>query len=141
MRILCLILVMALFSIEANAQPRNCHWIAYQGGSNYNVGNCGTNPQLAKSVSHHVLWYTLYPDSYISDEFIHYVGGTHGGCAVLDGYVYEECWPIFFQWTHSYVDPYCGDVFSQNTKNQHAGTYDPERLTACYPRGHCHVEV
>lgn len=51
MRILCLILVMALFSIEANAQPRNCHWLEYQGGSNYNVGNCGTTPQLAKSVS------------------------------------------------------------------------------------------
>lgn len=119
-------------SIEANAVPRSCGWIQYLSGHNYDLGNCGTNPQLTKSVAHHVLWYTFYPSAYISDEFTHYVEGTHGGCAALDGYVYEECWPKFFQWTHSYQENYCGEVFSQSTKNQHAGTYDPARLSACY---------
>src|SRR5260221_11903274 len=123
---------MALLSVEASAVPRNCHWIRYLGGDTYGLGNCAGNPQLTKSVAHHALWYTFYQSSNISNEFTHYVEGTHGGCAELDGYVYEECWPKFFRWTLSYESAYCGDVFSQITRNQHAGTYDPAKLSACY---------
>ncbi len=55
MRVLYLLLVTAFFSIEANAVPRNCHWIEYLGGYDYDLGNCAGNPQLTKSVDHHVL--------------------------------------------------------------------------------------
>ena len=81
MRVLYLLLVTAFFSIEANAVPRNCHWIEYRGGHDYDLGNCAGNPQLTKSVDHHVLWYTFYQSSYISNEFRHFVAATHGGCA------------------------------------------------------------
>ena len=132
MKILCLFLTIAVLGIEANAVPSSCGWIQYLQGDNYGLGNCGTNPQLTKSVDHHALWYTYYPTGYISNEFRHFVEGTHGGCAALDGYVYEECWPTFLQWTVSYESAYCGDVFSQVTRNKHAGTYDPEKRSACY---------
>src|SRR6266404_6429367 len=79
MRVLYLLLVTAFFSIEANAVPRNCHWIEYLGGYDYDLGNCAGNPQLTKSVDHHVLWYTFYQSSYISNEFRHFFAATHGG--------------------------------------------------------------
>jgi hypothetical protein len=125
------VVLLLVFVAEVNAGP-SCGWYRYFSGRSYNLGSCTSNPQLTKSVDHDAFWYMYYGTGYRSQELHHYVEGTRGGCANLDGYIYEECWPTFFQYTIIYDDRYCGDVFSQRTRNQHAGTYDPERLSACY---------
>ena len=133
MRILYFLLVTAFVSAQVNAVPKSCGWYTYVSGTNYPLGNCSGNPQLTKGVTHEAIWYSFfYPSGYASNDLHHYVGVTHGGCAELDGYIYEECWPVFLQWTVTYDDRYCGDVFSQTTRNQHAGAYDPAKHSACY---------
>jgi hypothetical protein len=51
-----------------------------------------------------------------------------------DGYVLEECWPVFF--TPSYYEPaYCGDVFFQTTQSQSVGAFNPDEAEDCETNG------
>jgi hypothetical protein len=54
-----------------------------------------------------------------------------GGCYAVDGFVLEECWPIFYP-AGVYFEPlYCGDVFFQVTQSQSVGSFNPATVTNC----------
>jgi len=82
-------------------------------------GSCSTSPQLWKRVVYQtsldlgVHWYSLCdicpPEGTLYTITVPSVFSS-GACYAPDGFVLEECWPIFFapDW---YTEPeYCGDV-------------------------------
>ena len=107
------------------------------------VGSCSTSPQLWKRVTYQnepfdfgIKWWSLcdicpppaFPSSYtitVPSVF------STGACYAPNGYVLEECWPIFFAPGYYNEPEYCGDVFFQTTQSQTVGSFNPETVTNC----------
>ena len=129
---LLVLLIITVCSIDIRAEVHSCGFEQYLGASNQFLGTCSFDPPLWKVVKHEVVWGNYFIDRFYTSTKNPTTTGR-GGCASQDGYVYEECWPIFFAPTHEYRTDYCGDTFIQRVRNQHAGAYDPITLSACYP--------
>ena|SRR5688572_27354875 len=106
------------------------------------VGSCSTNPQLWKRVTYQssvpldlgLRWFSLCdncpPEGTSFTITVPSVWST-GACYAPDGFVLEECWPIFFAPSYYYEPAFCGDVFFQTTQSQTVGTFNPETVTNC----------
>ena len=114
-------------------------------GNTVSVGSCSSSPQLWKRVTYErpgfsldagLLWWKLcntcpppgFPSPYtvtVPSVF------STGACYALDGYVIEECWPIFFAPGYYNEPAYCGDVFFQTTQSQSVGNFNPATASNC----------
>jgi len=125
-------LIVISYSRDIEAIPIECIFTEYLGHHNLLLGDCDFNPPLYKALENEVRWGRYWPPNGYSSQVTTPRTLGSGGCASLDGYVFEECWPIFFEPTQEYKPEWCGDIFVQTTRNQHAGDYDPGRRSACY---------
>ena len=105
------------------------------------VGSCSTSPQLWKKVTYQSVpqdlglrWWSLCdtcpPEGSSFTITVPSVFST-GGCYAPDGYVLEECWPMFFAPSYYYEPAYCGDVFFQTTQSQTVGSFNPATVSNC----------
>jgi hypothetical protein len=103
-------------------------------------GSCSTSPQLWKKVEYQsklqetpgISWYRLCA-SCPSDVLTFTIPSvfSNGACFALDGYVIEECWPIFFAPGYYSEPSYCGDVMFQVTQSQTVGSFNPATASNC----------
>ena len=141
-RYLAFVIVLASYSL-ANAQHEvHCQLLdiaASDWNNTVSLGDCSTSPQLWKRVTYQS---TTPPDlgikwSRICDTCSTTPGYTvpsvfsSGACYAPDGFVLEECWPVFFAPSYYYEPAYCGDVFFQSTQSQSGGAFYPETVTNC----------
>ena len=115
------------------------HWfVAFHG----NIGFLHNHPQLWKRLTYKkssqsvegLRWWRvcdICPPS--GSEYTITVPSVFstGACYTLDGFVLEECWPIFNPPGVYYEPLFCGDVFFQVTQSQSVGSFNPQTVTNC----------
>lgn len=144
-RYLAVLIVLASYSLAQAQHEIRCTLVdkfASSWNHTVSLGSCSTSPQLWKRVEYQnsaeldlgLRWYSLCdtcpPEGTSYTITVPTVFST-GACFAPDGFVLEECWPIFFapDW---YNEPeYCGDVFFQTTQSQTVGIFNPETVTNC----------
>lgn len=145
MKLFSLGLLILLCSSVSQAQHEvRCHLVDGTGSwpNTITLGSCATNPQLWKRVTYNnsaqsvegLRWYSLCDICPAAGSAITVTEPSvfsTGGCFAQDGFVLEECWPIFNP-PEVYFEPlYCGDVFFQVTQSQTVGSFNPETVTNC----------
>ena len=140
------LIILASFSLAQAQHEVRCQLEEHLANANHTetVGSCGTNPQLWKRLTYErnnpfdagILWWSIcdicpapgFPNPYtvtVPSVF------STGGCFAVDGFVLEECWPIFFAPDKYYEPLYCGDVFFQVTQSQTVGSFNPQTVSNC----------
>ena len=141
------LIMLAGFSLTQAQHEVRCdlfHSFPSQWLNTVTVGSCGTSPQLWKRVRYEssfpfssgVAWWSIC-DICPAPQFPNPLTITvpsvfsTGACFALEGFVLEECWPIFFAPDTYYEPEYCGDVIFQITQSQTVGSFNPETVSNC----------
>lgn len=141
-RFFAFLVVLASCSL-ANAQHEvHCQLLdiaASDWNNTVTLGSCSTSPQLWKRVTYQstappdlgIKWSRICDTCSIAPGYTIPSVFSSGACYAPDGFVLEECWPVFFAPSYYYEPAYCGDVFFQTTQSQSVGTFNPETVTNC----------
>jgi hypothetical protein len=142
---LAFLIVLASYSLAQAQHEIRCELAdKFNWNNTVSVGSCSTSPQLWKRVTYQssvpddpgLNWWSIcdicpppqFPSSYtITAPSVF----STGACFGPDGFVLEECWPIFFAPSWYNEPEYCGDVFFQTTQSQTVGSFNPETVTNC----------
>lgn len=140
--ILAVLIALTSYSLTQAQNEVQCKLLdiaASDWNNTVSLGTCSTSPQLWKRVTYQSV---TPPDlgikwSLICDTCSTPYGYTvpsvfsSGACYAPDGFVLEECWPVFFAPDYYYEPAYCGDVFFQTTQSQTVGSFNPATVTNC----------
>ena len=144
-RCLAFLIVLASYSLAQAQHEVRCRLVdtfASDWNNTILLGSCSTSPQLWKRVEYQssvpmdsgMRWYRLCdicpPEGQFYTITVPSVFSS-GACYAPDGFVLEECWPIFFAPSWFHEPEYCGDVFFQTTQSQTIGSFNPETVTNC----------